>query len=441
MKAAQETRAVATFAVAVAAALSIPACGGDAESEPNLPPARPVESAGCSSVTYGGKERPDLIIAASTVLQGQFVDHGVQIAQALKLVLAERNWRAGDYGVGLQLCDETTAKGDESDPAKCRRNARAFARNRSVIAVAGPWSSSCALEMLPILNRAPDGPLAAVSGSTTYLGLTRPGPGVGPAEPARYFPTGRRSFIRVIPADDAQSAAGALYVKDAGARTAFVLNDNQPYGVGVAEAFRVAAEQSGMRVVGTAAWDAKARDYSGLAQEIRRTRPDAVYLGGYVSNNGARLIEDLRKALGPETPIMGPDGFATPGLIVESAGSAAERFTWTIAALPNDELPPSGREFTAEFERRFSSRPCCFSVHAAQSAAIILDAIAASDGSRGEVTENLFGARVEDGYLGDLEIDRYGDTTQTTTGVYRIENGRLRFETAITPPAGLLARE
>jgi branched-chain amino acid transport system substrate-binding protein len=433
-------RAVAICTISVAATLAIPACTGNQESEPDLRPARPVETTGCSPVSYGGEGRPDLLIAASTVLQGQFVDHGVQIAQALKLVLAERDWKAGDYSVGLQLCDEATAKTDEADPAKCRSNARAFARNRGVIAVAGPWSSSCAVEMLPILNRAPGGPLAAVSGSSTYLGLTRAGPGVGRAEPGRYFPSGNRGFVRVVPADDAQGAAGALFAKREGARTAFVLHDNLPFGIGVAEAFRVVAEESGVSVIGTARWDAKARDYRALAERIRGDQPDAVYLGGYVSSNGARLIEDLREALGPETQIIGPDGFAAPGVIVESAGSDAENFAWTIAALPTDELPPEGQELAAEFERRFSSRPCCFAVHFAQSAAVIMDAIADSDGSRAQVNENLFKTSVQDGYLGDFEVDRYGDTTLNTNAVYRIEDGRLRFLTAITPPAELLAR-
>jgi branched-chain amino acid transport system substrate-binding protein len=440
MRAVAATRVLVACTIAVAATLATTACGGDQGSEPDLRPARPVETTGCSPVHYGGEGRPDLLIAGSTVLQGQYVDHGVQIAQALKLVLAQRDWKAGDYRVGLQLCDETTAKSDEADPGKCRSNARAFARNRSVIAVAGPWSSSCAVEMLPILNRAPGGPLVAVSGSSTYLGLTRAGPGVGRAEPGRYSPSGKRGFVRVIPADDAQGAAGALFAESQGAQTAFVLHDDLTFGVGLAEAFRVAAEESGVRVIGTARWDAKARNYRVLAARIRSDRPDAVYLSGYVSSNGARLIEDLREALGPETEIIGPDGFATPGLIVESAGADAEDFAWTIATLPTDELPPEGQELAAEFERRFSSRPCCFAVQYAQSASVILDAITDSDASRAQVNENLFESSVQNGHLGDFEIDRYGDTTLNTIAVYRIEDGRLRFQTAITPPAELLAR-
>jgi branched-chain amino acid transport system substrate-binding protein len=423
-------------ALAAAAALTGAACGEDG---PKIAPARPVESSGCSPVTFGAEGRPDFLIATSTALQGEYTGHGVQVAQALKMVLAERGWRAGEHAVGLQVCDEVAASGDASSPAKCRRNARAFARNRSVLVVHGPATSTCAIEMAPILNRAPGGPLPVLSAGPTYLGLTRSGPGVGRGEPRKYMPTGRRSFLRIVPADDAQGAAAALYAKGEGARRAFVLNDNEPYGFGVAETFRLAAERIGLTVAGTGRWNPEARDFRALAERIRRAGADTVYLGGFVFGNGPRLVKHLREALGPETQIIAPDSWNNLA-VVEGAGAGAEGFSPTIAVLPNDKLPPAGREFAAEFARRFGARPCCYSVHTAQATHMMLDAIADSDGSREKVLDNLFDARVEDGYVGDFEIDRYGDTTLNTIAVYRIEHGRLRFQTAITPPAELLAR-
>ena len=118
-------RAARIGAVAIAA-VWVAACGGDDGRDENIPPARPVESSGCSPVTYGGEGRPDFLIATSSSFQGEYTGHGVQIAQAMKLVLAERGWRAGEYSVGLQMCDEVAASGDAASPAKCRRNARAF---------------------------------------------------------------------------------------------------------------------------------------------------------------------------------------------------------------------------------------------------------------------------------------------------------------------------
>ncbi len=134
---------LALVAVLAAGAIAGAACGEDGDPSGNIPPAVPLESSGCSPVSYGGEGRPDFLIATSTVLQGQFTDHGVQVSQALKMVLDERDWRAGDYTVGLQICGETTASGDAFEPHRCRHNAKAFAANRSVIVVHGPLFSTC----------------------------------------------------------------------------------------------------------------------------------------------------------------------------------------------------------------------------------------------------------------------------------------------------------
>jgi branched-chain amino acid transport system substrate-binding protein len=432
-------RALLIGAVAAATAVAVAEFGQGGERGASVPGARPIDLPGCSSVSYGGSGRPDYLIAASTGLQGRAAEYGVQEGQALKLVLEERGWRAGDISVGLQICDEMEASRGISSPAKCRRNARAFARNRGVLGVLGAKHSHCVLEMLPQLNGAPGGPLVLIGASPTYVGLTRAGPGVR-SDPEGYLPTGQRSFVRVLPADDVQGAAGALFVKRQRARTVFVLSDCCTYGIAVAEAFQVAAERLDMRVVGTEQWDPDASNYRALGDRIRRAGADAVYLGGYLESNGLRLIGDLRARLGPEVTLLGSDGFAAPAQIVEGAGMAAEGFAWTFAGLPNNELPAGGREFANRFEERFLTRPRAFSVHTAQAAQILLDAIADSGGSRAEVTKRVFGAQVEAGLLGDFEFDRFGDTTLNTIGVYRIEKGRLRFKTAISGQAERLAR-
>lgn len=434
------SRLVLCGVVLLLVAPAVASCGGDDDAAPAVQAAVPVKASGCSPVTYGGKGRPDFLIGTSTVLTGAYTGHGIQVSQALKQVLDERDWRAGDYTVGLQICGETVAGGDEADPARCRRNARLFARNRSVLVVHGPLFSSCVAEMLPILNRAPGGPLAQTAAGPTYLGLTRGGPGVGRGEPERFYPTGKRSFVRIAPPDDAAGAAAAVYAEQQGARSVFALNDGLPYGFGVAEAFAVAAEKLGLEVAGRAEWNPKAEDYRDLAERVRRSGADAVYLGGYVSNNGPQLIKDVRGAIGPDAELIGPDAFNNLDALVEGAGAAAEGFAPLISVVPNDELPEEGRDFAARFEERYGARPCCFSVHSADTARMMLDAIAESGGSRERVRKHLFETPVENGYIGDYEIDPYGDTTLSTIAVYRLEDGRLRFKTAITPPQRLLAR-
>jgi ABC-type branched-subunit amino acid transport system substrate-binding protein len=125
---------------------------------------------------------------------------------------------------------------------------------------------------------------------------------------------------------------------------------------------------------------------------------------------------------------------------VEGAGAGAEGVVITLAAIPTQKLPPAGLRFAQEFRRRFGALPCCYSMYTAQATHVVLDAIAASDGSRAGVLRSLFRTRVHDGLLGDFAIDRYGDTTLTEIAVYRVHGARLRLATTISPSADLLAR-
>ena len=112
----------------------------------------------------------------------------------------------------------------------------------------------------------------------------------------------------------------------------------------------------------------------------------------------------------------------------------------TIAGVPNNQPPAAGRRFADSFEARYLSRPRSFSMHAAQAGQILLDAIANSGGTRADVTKKGLRARVEDGLLGDFELDRYGDTTLNAIGVHRIEQGQMRFKTVISSAAEQVAR-
>jgi branched-chain amino acid transport system substrate-binding protein len=433
---------VAVLAVVVVVAVVLVA-GGDGDDRTSRAVTRPaaerIKDAACSPVTYAGDGRPTALIVLSTLLQGDFKPHGIQAAQAVKLVLAHRGWHAGSHAVGVQVCDEVPYGSDESDPRKCARTARAVAENPAVLGVIGPWSSSCA-PLVSLLNRAP-GPVAVVSPSATYLGLTRSGPGVAPGDPARYAPSGQRSFVRVVPADDVQAAAAVAYAQRAGVQRLFVLDDGGIYGKGLAGGVRQSARRAGLTVVGGARWTPTARDFAAQAEQVRRTGADAAYLAGYASGNSPKLIDDLRRELGPDALILGPDGFAAPDVLVREIGAAADGFVFTIATLPTHALPPGGRRFAADFERHFGSAPCCFAVHTAQATEVLLDAIARSAGTRGRVTRAVLGASVKGGELGDFGFDSAGDTTRNPMGVYEIRSGRERFLMTIEPTPELLPRD
>ena len=84
-----------------------------------------------------------------------------------------------------------------------------------------------------------------ISPANTYPGLTKAGKGEA-NEPDVYYPNGcARNYTRVVPADDLQGRAGALWASQLGVTKAYVLDDTQLYGKGIADVF--ANEAPGLR--------------------------------------------------------------------------------------------------------------------------------------------------------------------------------------------------
>src|SRR5581483_554015 len=127
-----------------------------------------------------------------------------------------------------------------------------------------------------------------------YVGLTHALKGATqPGEPNKYYPTGKRNYIRVVAADDFQGAADALLAKSLGAKTTYILNDKEAYGAGIAATYRNAVKRVGLKVVGDKAWDPKASSYEDLAANIKASGAQSVFLGGLECENGGKLIKDL----------------------------------------------------------------------------------------------------------------------------------------------------
>jgi branched-chain amino acid transport system substrate-binding protein len=427
----------------VTLAMVAAACGGDRGDagtrnvDATVPRVHGVASPACSDVHYGRPGRPRLLIVSSFALQGGFRSETLQMTQAIQLVLERHGYRAGRYTVGYQACDDATAKAGVSVPQRCRANGRAFARTRQVIGVIGTFFSSCTAELLPVVNRLSGGALVVVSAASSYIGLTHGGPGTQAGDPGRFYPSGRRNFVRLVASDDRQGAANAMLAAQRGVKRAFVVHDGELFGQGVAAAFREAARAKGIKIVGYRAWDPKARSYARLAREARVARADGVFLGGILFNNGAQLVRDLRAALGLGATLMGPDGMGPPSALVQRAGNAAEGMTLTRPDIPREVLGADGRRFHDLVLERTGKPPCCYTMHAAQAADVLLGAIAGSDGTRASVRDRVLRTKVHDGILGSFGFDRNGDTTLTRIFIHRIVDGQLTFEAMVTPPAAL----
>jgi branched-chain amino acid transport system substrate-binding protein len=387
----------------------------------------------CSPPYYRRGDRPRLLIASDFPLQAPDPLQGLQITDAIRFVLARRGFRAGRYPVAYQACDDSTPTPEATFLARCAPNARAYARDPSLVAVVGDFYSDCTRLEVPILNRAPGGPIAQISPASTYVGLTGGGPGAAPGEPARYAPSGRRSFLRVIARDDVQGAADAELAKTLGVRRPYVLEDGSGYGRGIADAFDRAAGRLGIRSVGRAAFSPRPE----LATRVRASGADGVFMAGNILPFGPRIITSLRRALPAGARLLAPDGFATPDLL-RRVGPAAEGLTVSVAGVPVARLPRAGVRFVDQFGATIGERVDPFAVHAAQATEVLLDAIARSDGTRASILRALFATRVQNGILGNFAFNSDGDITAGAVTIFRLTQGQLRVAQVISPPARLL---
>jgi branched-chain amino acid transport system substrate-binding protein len=412
--------------------------GGGGTTTTSTGGATALPASSCGPIYYEGSGSPKYIVASDLPLQGSGRTQTIQMTDAIKFIFKQRNFKAGKYTVGYQSCDDSTAQAGKWDSGKCSTNANAYARNQSVIGVIGTFNSGCAEIIIPKLNTAPSGPLGMVSPANTYVGLTHKGPAIAPGEPDKYYPTGKRNYVRMVAADDYQGAADALLTQQQGFKSVFILNDKEAYGLGVASDYRNAAEKLGITISGFEAWDPKATSYEALATRIKATGADTVFIGGLVCENGAKLIKDLKSVLGAKFQLIAPDGFSD----LTANGPAAVGMYISVAGIPPEKLSGEGKTFVRDFGAQEGAQVNPYSAYAAQSAVVMLNAIGKSDGTRPSVVDALFKTKITNGILGDISVSKNGDATPGVVSVYSQvgsgTSGSSKTFKVITPPASLV---
>jgi branched-chain amino acid transport system substrate-binding protein len=145
---------------------------------------------------------------------------------AIRFVLEQRGFKAGEHTVGYQSCDVSTVQTGGFGFRKCAANANDYAHAEKLVAVVDTYSSLCAEVEIPIMNRAPGGPLAMISPANTGPNLTRGGRlASGRDQPQVYYPTGVRNFVRVAPREDLQGVAHAMLADQLGLKGVYELHE------------------------------------------------------------------------------------------------------------------------------------------------------------------------------------------------------------------------
>lgn len=397
-------------------------------------PLEPVSADVCGPLVYHGAGKPDLVIVSDLPLRAP--PPARKQAAGIEYVLRQRGYKAGKYRVAYQSCDDSTARTGGPDPTRCASNTRAYAANARVVGVIGPYNSSCAYLEIPVADAAPKGPLVMIGTATTDPELTAVVPGGDVGTPGKFYPEKTRNFVRLTAPDQFQAAAAVMLARRLHAKRVFVLGDGDGYGDELALWFRQDAKQLALPVVGSATWNQKAKSYTGLAKTVAATNPDAIYLGGnsFPPVNGGAVLSALKGALAKRhVAYIAPDGFLDPQSLGPDPGVYI-----TVAAFPPSMTGAAGKQVLAATPRNTYFGDLGYgALYGAAAADVLLDAIAASDGSRASVTRHVFTAETPAGIIGRFGFDSEGDPTVGAVTIVQIEHGLPKATAALFPTTAL----
>ena len=302
-------------------ALGLAACGGDDDS------------GGAAGGTVSGST---LTIYSSLPLQGTSKGQSEAVINGEKLALKEVGNKVGKYKIKYVSLDDSTAQNPgTADEGQTAQNARKAVQDTSTIFYLGEFNSGGTKVSLPILNKAN---IPQISPSNTYVGLTTDAPGSEPGEPQKYYPTGKRTYARIVPTDTIQGAALATIMKEDGCKSVHIFNDKTTYGAGLAKNVEQAAKKVGLTVEGNDGTDKNAPNYRSLAAKIHA---DCFVGSGVTGENYVQVFKDVAAAC-PNCKLYGPDGVAEAAFSDPKKGgiptSVGNRTKVTVATLGLSEL-------------------------------------------------------------------------------------------------------
>ena len=359
------------------------------------------------------------------------------MVNGMKLALAQANNKAGQWTVSYQSLDDSTAAAGKWDPGQCAANARKVASDPKAVIYLGEFNSGCSEVSIPILNTAG---IPQVSPANTYVGLTTSLPGSAPGEPQKYYPSGVRTYLRIVPIDNIQGAAGLIAMKNAGCTKVAVANDKEAYGAGLATDIELEKGFYGVNVASNTGIDPTAPNFRAYASTIAGQGADCFYFAGIVSNGAVQITKDVHSAI-PTAKVFGGDGVCTDSYTNATKGgvpAAIYPLMECTAPALNLASQPGGQQFLTAYKAKYGvANPDPYSIYGYEAMKLALDTISglgAQGNSKSAVLHALFAIKARQSVLGTYGFNQYGDTTLKSYGLYKVgSDGEPVFYQAITP--------
>jgi branched-chain amino acid transport system substrate-binding protein len=399
-----------------AALLGVVSCGGVAVSD--------------VAEATGGQ----LTVYSSEPLQGPSAPIAEQIIGGEKLALSDARGRAGPFKIAYVSLDDASPASDEWNPGVTETDAKTAAQDTSAIAYLGDFDSAATAVSLPLTNAAG---ILQVSPDSPYVGLTSSFD-AGQDEPERFYPSGQRTFVRLAPGDIGQAQAQVALMKSKGVHRLYVLDDQDPFDVPLADIVAEYAERAGITVIAHDSLSTVAGAvFTGEVEKIAESNAQAVFLAGGPGLGAAELWRDLYEA-SPHLLLLGSSSMISEAFTSQLGAAAANTYL-TTPMLPARFYPPAARRVLSSYRKTFGAEGNAYALYGYEAMTLVIDAIRDS-GARGNdrqtVIDRVFATKNRNSVIGRYSIDSDGETTLSMYGVDLVSGGHPVFYRAITisPP-------
>ncbi len=375
-------------------------------------------------------------IYSSLPLQGPATSQTDAVVNGIKLALLQAHGRAGRWEVNYRSLDDSTARAGNWDATQTATDARTAAADPNAVYYIGDFKGGSDVS-LPILNQAG---VPQLSPGSTDVGLTRHVPGSTAKEPQIYYPTGERTFLRLVPTDAVQAAADLMAMHAAHCRRVAIASDDEAYGTDLVSMLLLEKAWYGVTVVSSSAIDPAANSFTAYADRIRAQNADCFFFAGVVSPAAVQVTESVHTAI-PEARIFGADGVCTGSYTAARAGGVTAEIDPLIeCTAPAGNLAASsgGRAFLAAYRARYGGAdPDPYAVYGYEAMKLGLTTITrlgAAGNSKSAVLRALFATVDPQSPIGVFGFHTDGDTTIRSYGLYRVgPNGTPVFFRSLTP--------
>jgi branched-chain amino acid transport system substrate-binding protein len=299
--------------------------------------------AGCNRV-------PDTVkIGVAQPMSGPLAPLGNDMKNGVQLAIDELN--AQGFKIDGKLVKlEMVAVDDKANADEGVRVARSLVES-GVVAVVGHLNSGVSMAAAPVYAENHIAQLAI---------STKP----------EYTQLGHPTTLRMVANDALQSKALGSYAAGLAGTSKFaVVDDNTPYGKGLADLAAAEVVKAGKPVALRKSLDDKTTDFSALVPELKASGVD-VFVTTLADFQVGALIEQLVKADLTHMVIIGGDTIKTPKMAQTAAGVRA---VYATSPIVDAAEFPAGPLFLTKFNAAFKGNPV-YGAHYAYDATYVLAA-------------------------------------------------------------------